>query len=88
VDLDGRGVRVCGLRFERAQGYFVGAIYINYAMTVALAIVGSSFSGASRVSSTRGTRRPAARWSHVSLCSSRYSRASGSPSKWAIIPQS
>ncbi len=22
---------LCGLRYERAQGYFVGAIYINYA---------------------------------------------------------
>ncbi|MGH7893528.1 MAG: DUF983 domain-containing protein [Candidatus Binatia bacterium] len=24
---------VCGLRFEREQGYFVGAIYLNYAVT-------------------------------------------------------
>ena len=31
---------LCGLRFERAQGYFVGAIYINYAVTVAIAIGG------------------------------------------------
>jgi uncharacterized protein (DUF983 family) len=30
----------CGLRFERAQGYFVGAIYINYALTATIAIVG------------------------------------------------
>jgi uncharacterized protein (DUF983 family) len=30
----------CGLRFERAQGYFVGAIYINYAVTTVLAIGG------------------------------------------------
>jgi len=29
---------LCGLRFERAQGYFVGAIYVNYAATVILAI--------------------------------------------------
>ena len=29
---------LCGLRFERAQGYFVGAIYINYAGTVAVAL--------------------------------------------------
>ena len=29
--------RLCGLRFERAQGYFVGAIYVNYAVTVAVA---------------------------------------------------
>lgn len=32
--------RVCGLRFERAQGYFVGAIYINYGVTATLAIGG------------------------------------------------
>jgi uncharacterized protein (DUF983 family) len=31
---------LCGLRFERAQGYFVGAIYINYAVTAVLAIGG------------------------------------------------
>ena len=31
---------LCGLRFERAQGYFVGAIYINYAVTAAIAIGG------------------------------------------------
>lgn len=30
----------CGLRFERAQGYFVGAIYINYAVTSLIAIGG------------------------------------------------
>lgn len=30
----------CGLRFEREQGYFIGAIYINYAATVAIAIPG------------------------------------------------
>lgn len=28
---------ICGLRYEREQGYFVGAIYINYAVTVAVA---------------------------------------------------
>jgi uncharacterized protein (DUF983 family) len=27
----------CGLRYEREQGYFVGAIYVNYAVTVAIA---------------------------------------------------
>ena len=27
----------CGLRFEREPGYFVGAIYVNYAVTVAVA---------------------------------------------------
>jgi uncharacterized protein (DUF983 family) len=31
---------LCGLRFERAQGYWVGAIYINYAVTVTIAIAG------------------------------------------------
>ena len=27
----------CGFRYEREQGYFVGAIYVNYAVTVAVA---------------------------------------------------
>lgn len=27
----------CGLHYEREQGYFVGAIYINYAVTVVVA---------------------------------------------------
>jgi uncharacterized protein (DUF983 family) len=31
---------LCGLRFERAQGYFVGAIYVNYAVTASAAIGG------------------------------------------------
>jgi len=31
---------LCGLRFERAQGYFVGAIYVNYAVTSLIAIGG------------------------------------------------
>jgi uncharacterized protein (DUF983 family) len=30
----------CGLKFEREQGYFVGAIYINYGVTVAIAVPG------------------------------------------------
>lgn len=30
----------CGLRFEREQGYFVGAIYLNFAATVLIAIPG------------------------------------------------
>ena len=30
----------CGLKFEREQGYFVGAIYINYAATVGIAVPG------------------------------------------------
>jgi uncharacterized protein (DUF983 family) len=35
-----QGCRLCGLRFERAQGYFVGAIYINYAVTAVIAVGG------------------------------------------------
>jgi uncharacterized protein (DUF983 family) len=31
---------VCDLRFERAQGYWVGAIYVNYAFTTAIAMTG------------------------------------------------
>lgn len=31
---------VCGLRFEREPGYWVGAIYVNYAVTVGLAMGG------------------------------------------------
>src|SRR6266540_2519179 len=30
----------CGLTLERAQGYFVGAIYVNYGVTVLIATVG------------------------------------------------
>ena len=30
----------CHLRFEREQGYFVGAIYINYAVTAIILITG------------------------------------------------
>ncbi len=30
----------CQLKFEREQGYFVGAIYINYAATVLIAVPG------------------------------------------------
>jgi uncharacterized protein (DUF983 family) len=30
----------CGLRFERAQGYFVGAIYVNYGVTASLVLAG------------------------------------------------
>ncbi|OLC13649.1 MAG: hypothetical protein AUH29_12575 [Candidatus Rokubacteria bacterium 13_1_40CM_69_27] len=32
--------RFCGLRYERAQGYFVGAIYINYGVTTVIAVGG------------------------------------------------
>ena len=31
---------LCGLRFEREPGYFVGAIYLNYAATVLVALPG------------------------------------------------
>ena len=30
----------CDLRFERAQGYWVGAIYVNYGVTVMIAVGG------------------------------------------------
>ena len=30
----------CDLRFEREQGYFVGAIYVNYAVTAVMIIAG------------------------------------------------
>ncbi len=30
----------CSVKFEREQGYFVGAIYINYAATVGIALPG------------------------------------------------
>ena len=30
----------CDLRFERAQGYWVGAIYVNYGVTVVIAVGG------------------------------------------------
>lgn len=29
---------MCGFRYEREPGYFIGAIYLNYAVTVALAM--------------------------------------------------
>jgi uncharacterized protein (DUF983 family) len=31
---------VCDLKFERAQGYWVGAIYVNYAVTTLIAVTG------------------------------------------------
>jgi uncharacterized protein (DUF983 family) len=34
-----RACSMCGLSFERAQGYFVGAIYVNYAVT-SLVVIG------------------------------------------------
>jgi len=35
-----RACSACGLTFERAQGYFVGAIYVNYAVTTVIVIGG------------------------------------------------
>jgi uncharacterized protein (DUF983 family) len=32
--------RTCELRYEREQGYFVGAIYVNYAVTTAVCLGG------------------------------------------------
>ena len=32
--------RACDFLFEREQGYFVGAIYLNYAATVLIALLG------------------------------------------------
>lgn len=34
------GCALCHLRFEREPGYFIGAIYINYGVTVLLALAG------------------------------------------------
>jgi uncharacterized protein (DUF983 family) len=31
---------LCGLRYERAQGYWVGAIYVNYGVTATIALLG------------------------------------------------
>jgi uncharacterized protein (DUF983 family) len=31
---------VCDLKFERAQGYWIGAIYVNYGVTTAIAVTG------------------------------------------------
>jgi len=28
----------CGLRYEREQGFFVGAIYVNYAITIGVVL--------------------------------------------------
>jgi len=35
-----RACALCGLLYERAQGYWVGAIYVNYAVTTVIAVVG------------------------------------------------
>ena len=31
---------LCRLRFEREQGYFIGAMYVNYALTVGIVVSG------------------------------------------------
>ena len=31
---------LCGLMYERAQGYWVGAIYVNYTVTTVIAVTG------------------------------------------------
>ena len=31
---------LCGFQYERAQGYWVGAIYVNYGVTTSLAVMG------------------------------------------------
>jgi len=31
---------LCGLMYERAQGYWVGAIYVNYTVTTVIAVSG------------------------------------------------
>jgi uncharacterized protein (DUF983 family) len=33
-----QGCAACGFHYEREQGYFVGAIYLNYAVTAAVAV--------------------------------------------------
>ncbi len=43
----------CGFVFERAQGYFVGAIYLNYVFTIALCL--AAFLGLERWSDLSST---------------------------------
>jgi uncharacterized protein (DUF983 family) len=33
-----QGCDACGFRYEREQGYFVGAIYVNYAVTTVISV--------------------------------------------------
>ena len=35
-----RACGLCGLVYERAQGYWVGAIYVNYGVTTIIALAG------------------------------------------------
>ena len=43
----------CGFVFERAQGYFVGAIYLNYVLTIGLCL--ATFLGLERWSDVSST---------------------------------
>ena len=38
-----RACALCGLLYERAQGYWVGAIYVNYGVTTVIALAGFFF---------------------------------------------
>ena len=80
---------LCGLRFERAQGYFVGAIYINYAVTVLVAIVGFLFVWGVAGFSTRGQLTVLVPLVAVfPLWFFRYSRSFWLAVEWAINPES
>jgi uncharacterized protein (DUF983 family) len=35
-----RACALCGLVYEREQGYWVGAIYVNYGVTTVIAVAG------------------------------------------------
>jgi Protein of unknown function (DUF983) len=80
---------LCGLRFERAQGYFVGAIYINYTMTVLVAIVGFFLLWGAAGFSTRGQLVVLLPLVAVfPLWFFRYSRSLWLAVEWAINPES
>ena len=80
---------LCGLRFERAQGYFVGAIYINYAVTVLVAIVGFLLAWGIAGFSTRGQLAVLVPLVAIfPLWFFRYSRSFWLAVEWAINPES
>jgi uncharacterized protein (DUF983 family) len=80
---------LCGLRFERAQGYFVGAIYVNYAMTVLVAIVGFVLLWGVAGFSTRGQLAVLVPLVVIfPLWFFRYSRSLWLAVEWAINPES
>src|SRR5881397_2295159 len=80
---------LCGLRFERAQGYFVGAIYVNYAMTVLVAIVGFVLLWGVAGFSTRGQLAVLVPLVAIfPLWFFRYSRSFWLAVEWAINPES